>query len=92
MKKSLHEKNKQIKAWNWSDDLNYITSSKDFIYRNELDKACFQRDMAYSKSKDLGKRTQSDKVLRDKAFKNCKLSKIWWLSKRSSFNGLQVFW
>ena len=25
--------------------------------------------MAYSKSKDLGKRTQSDKVLRDKAFK-----------------------
>ena len=25
--------------------------------------------MAYSKSKDLAKRTQSDKVLRDKAFK-----------------------
>ena len=37
--------------------------------RNELDKACFQRDMAYGKSKDLAKRTQSDKVLKDKAFK-----------------------
>ena len=41
----------------------------DFIYRNELDKACFQHDMAYGKSKDLIKRTQSDKVLRYKAFK-----------------------
>ena len=28
------------------------TGSTDFIYRNELDKACFQHDMAYSKSKD----------------------------------------
>ena len=45
------------------------TGNIDFIYRNELDKACFQRDMAYGKSKDLTKRTQSDKVLRDKAFK-----------------------
>ena len=41
----------------------------DFIYRNELDKACFQHDMAYGKTKDLVKRTQSDKVLKDKAFK-----------------------
>ena len=40
----------------------------DFIYRNELDKACFQHNMAYGKSKDLTKRTQSDKGLRDKAF------------------------
>ena len=45
------------------------TGNTDFTYRNELDKACFQHDMAYSKSKDLAKRTQSDKVLRDKAFK-----------------------
>ena len=45
------------------------TGNTDFIYRNELDKACFQHDMAYGKSKDLVKRTQSDKVLRDKAFK-----------------------
>ena len=41
----------------------------DFIYKNELDKACFQLDMAYGKSKDLVKRTQSDNVLKDKAFK-----------------------
>ena len=45
------------------------TGNTDFIYRNELDNACFQHDMAYRKSKDLTKRTQSDKVLRDKAFK-----------------------
>ena len=45
------------------------TGNTDFIYRNDLDKACFQHDMAYGKSKDLVKRTQSAKVLRDKAFK-----------------------
>ena len=45
------------------------TGNTDFIYRKELDKACFQHDMAYGKLKDLAKRTQSDKVLRDKAFK-----------------------
>ena len=45
------------------------TENTDFIYRNELDKACFQHDMTYGKSKDLVKRTQSDKVLKDKAFK-----------------------
>ena len=45
------------------------TGSTDFIHRNELDKACFQHDMAYGKSKDLTKRTQLDKVLKDKAFK-----------------------
>ena len=44
------------------------TGNTDFIYKNELDKACFQHDMAYVKSKDLEKRTQSDKALRDKAF------------------------
>ena len=34
----------------------------------ELDKACFQHDMTYGKYKDLERRTQSDKVLKDKAF------------------------
>ena len=33
------------------------TGNTDFIYRNELDKAYFQHDMAYGKSKDLAKRT-----------------------------------
>ena len=45
------------------------TGNTDFIYKNKLDKACFHYDMAYGKSKDLTKRTQSDKVLKDKAFK-----------------------
>ena len=45
------------------------SGNTDFIYKNEFEKACFQHDMAYGKSKDLVKRTQSDKVLRDKAFK-----------------------
>ena len=45
------------------------TGNTDFIYRNELDKACFRHDMAYGKVKDLVRRTQLDKVLRDKAFK-----------------------
>ena len=38
------------------------------IYRNELDKACFQHDMTYGYFKDLAKRAASDEVLRDKAF------------------------
>ena len=38
------------------------TGNTNFIYRNELDKVCFQHGMAYSKSKDLAKRTQSHKV------------------------------
>ena len=38
------------------------------IYRNELDKACFQYDMAYGDFKDLARRTASDKVLRSKPF------------------------
>ena len=45
------------------------TGNTDFICKDELDKACFQHDMAYGKSKGLIKRTQSDKVLKDKVFK-----------------------
>ena len=44
------------------------TGDTKYIYRNELDKACFQHDMAYGDFKDLARRTASDKVLRDKAF------------------------
>ena len=39
------------------------------IYKNELDKACFQQDIAYNKYKDLKGRTQSDIVLKNKAYK-----------------------
>ena len=52
------------------------TEDTNYIYKNESDKACFQHDMAYGKYKDLEKRTQSDKVLKDKSFSNCKQSKI----------------
>ena len=44
------------------------TENTDFIYRNDLDKACFQHDMARDKSKYLEKRNQSDQLLKDKAF------------------------
>ena len=45
------------------------TGDTIYIYKNELDKACFQHDMAYGKTKVLAKRTQSNKALKDKAFK-----------------------
>ena len=44
------------------------TGDTNYIYKNELDKACFQHDMAYGDFKDLARGTASDKVLRDKAF------------------------
>ena len=40
------------------------TGKLSYIYKNYLDKACFQHDMTYNKSKDLEKRTQSDIVLK----------------------------
>ena len=43
--------------------------NKNYIYKNDLDKAYFQHDMAYGKYKDLTKRKESDTVLRYKAFK-----------------------
>ena len=44
------------------------TGDTRYIYRNELDKACFQHDSAYADHKDLINRTKSDKVLRDKSY------------------------
>ena len=43
------------------------TGDTCYIYRNELDKACFQHDSAYA-NKDFINRAKSDKVLRDKAY------------------------
>ena len=51
----------RIQKFKESGDTNYI-------YKNELDKACFARDTAYSDSKDLTKRTAADKILRNTAF------------------------
>ena len=44
------------------------TGDTRYIYRNELDKACFQHDSAYADHKDLINRTKSEKGLRDKAY------------------------
>ena len=37
------------------------TEDTKYIYKNELDKVCFQHDMAYGDFKDLARRTTSDK-------------------------------
>ena len=58
---SIYQRKKELKS--------LYKLETNFIYKNEVDKACFQHDMAYGKTKDLAKRTQSDKVLKDKAFK-----------------------
>ena len=39
----------------------------------------------------MAKRTRSDKVLREKTFEIAGKSKIWWLSKRTSLDGMQFF-
>ena len=44
------------------------TGDTNYIYKNELDKAFFAHDAAYSDSKDLTKRTGADKILRNRAF------------------------
>ena len=51
------------------------TGDTNYIYKNELDKACFAHDAAYSDSKNLTKRTIADKILRDKAFNIAKHTK-----------------
>ena len=56
------------------------TGYTSYIYKNELDRACFQHDIAYEDFKDLKRRTFSDKVLRDKAFK---------IDKNTKYNGYQ---
>ena len=43
------------------------TGDTKYIYRNELDKACFQHDMAYGDLKI--KKEEHNKVLKDKTFK-----------------------
>ena len=44
------------------------TGDTNYIYKNGLDKACFQHNMAYGHFKDLARITASDKVLSDKGF------------------------
>ena len=53
------------------------TGNTKYIYRNELDKACFQHDIAYKDFKDLARRTASDRILRGKAFNIAKTPKYY---------------
>ena len=45
------------------------TKNSRYIYKIELDIACFQHDMTYGYFKDLTRKTAPDEILRDKAFK-----------------------
>ena len=56
------------------------TEDSRYIYQNELDKACFQHDMAYGDFKDLARRTASDKILHEKA---------WNIAKKPKYDGYQ---
>ena len=47
-------------AKNKKNQISMQKENTDFIYKNDLDKACFQHDMTYGKYKDLTKRTQLD--------------------------------
>ena len=51
------------------------TGDTNYIYKNELDKACFWQDMAYGDFKVIAKRTAFDNVLRDKEFNIAKTPK-----------------
>ena len=48
------------------------TGDTNYIYKNELDKACFAHDAAYSGFKDIKNRTTADKIVRDKAYEIAK--------------------
>ena len=52
----------------------------DSQFQNELDKACFQQDIAYGYFKDFPRRTASVTILRDKAFN---------IAKNPKYNGYQ---
>ena len=73
-------KNKErIQKFKETGDTNYVSI-------NELDKACFQHDMAYGDFEDLARGKASDKILRDEGYQ------LWWISTQIFLNGWQIFW
>ena len=56
------------------------TSNLKHLCRNELGKACFAHDPAYSDGKDLTKRTISDRILKDRAYE---------IARNSLYHGYQ---
>ena len=67
------------------------TGNTSYIYKNELDKACFEHDVAYRDFKDIARRTASDKVLRDKAFNIAKSPKYSGYQRRLASMVCKVF-
>ena len=58
------------------------TTNLKHLHRNELDKACFVHDAAYSDSKDLVKKTISDKILKVRAYE---------IVRNRNYDGYQSF-
>ena len=54
------------------------TGDTNYIYKNELDKACFAHDAAYSDFKDIKNRAAADRILRDKAYKIVDIYRVVW--------------
>ena len=48
------------------------TGNLEYLYRNKLDKVCFDQDVAYSDNKDLAKRTISDIFFKDRVYEIAK--------------------
>ena len=69
------------------------TGDSRYIYQNELDKTCFQHDMAYGNFKDLTRRIGSDKILKIRKMMDMKgdllqsfiiflIKNIWWSNQK----------
>ena len=56
------------------------TGDSRYIYQNELDKACFQHDVASGEFEDLTRKAAFDKILRDKVF---------YIAKNLKYDGYQ---
>ena len=51
------------------------TGNPQYVYQNELDKSCFQHELAYGGFIDLTWITAPDKILRDEVFNIAKTPK-----------------
>ena len=67
------------------------TGDIKYIWKDELDKAYFQYDMAYGDFQDFAKGTASDKVLRDKAFNIAKNTKYYGYQRGVAFMVYKFF-
>ena len=67
------------------------TGNLKHLYRNELDKACFVHDAAFSDSKGLVKRTISGNILKDRVNKIAKNSKYEGYQRSLGSMVLEVF-